>query len=406
MVPLDFTLNTFSSTSMGRLIIEILSRPGALLQDTDGSFFVLTDAELAHRYQTSSTGNSYDPCLLFTPTFFATSPRDTPSQSAAPESLSHEKPYSYYCLHFRRDQWVAGLQSLEIKGNFSFHPDWREQPFAQFESDFTTVQDKIHAGAMDKAVLMSFEEADISPTLQQRAALLFELTRNCSENLIIYGHWKETSGVLGATPELLFHRKGRNLLTMALAGTLSKRHRVNDKGEPLSRVLLNDSKERHEHQLVVDDLTEKLNRFLRAVGSPEILVRGPEVLELPHLLHLHTQLEVFIPETLSDDGNFDWNLLKLLHPTSALGLRSKSLPWSWLRSLEGHKNLGHFGAPLGFSLPNRFLCLVGIRNIEWEGSKTRLRAGCGVVAQSKLLNEWQELRAKRDSVKALLGLNP
>ena len=45
-----------------------------------------------------------------------------------------------------------------------------------------------------------------------------------------------------------------------------------------------------------------------------------------------------------------------------------------------------------------------VRSIEPRQQAVLLGSGCGVVAESKLLSEWQELKMKRDQVKDLLGL--
>jgi menaquinone-specific isochorismate synthase len=136
-------------------------------------------------------------------------------------------------------------------------------------------------------------------------------------------------------------------------------------------------------------------------------IKGPQLLELPHLWHLHTTLKTQLPPHSHFDSELDERLVQCLHPSSALGLRSKVLPWQWLQCLKGHQALGHFGAPIGLSLGEQgYFCLVGIRNLEWSKGQACIRAGCGIVQQSDPEKEWQELRAKRDSVKSLLGFKP
>ena len=51
------------------------------------------------------------------------------------------------------------------------------------------------------------------------------------------------------------------------------------------------------------------------------------------------------------------------------------------------------------------LFLVAIRNIQWDVDKTLLGSGCGIVSESKIEREWNELTLKRKAVKELLHLS-
>jgi menaquinone-specific isochorismate synthase len=51
-----------------------------------------------------------------------------------------------------------------------------------------------------------------------------------------------------------------------------------------------------------------------------------------------------------------------------------------------------------------FQAIVAIRGVWWKGDEIRLPAGCGVIEASRLVNEWRELRLKREAVKARFGI--
>lgn len=388
-------------------IYQILSSPGAIAQDLDGSFFIFTQAR---------NENRPSPKGVFTPLYF---------------DLSGTQYQGFTeCLKIERHLLIQALEALDLKEESAFSPTWHLQPHRLFDEDFQSIQQLIGTGRLEKAVVMTVERAEGAPSPPQRAQMLLRLLQNCPNNLFIYGHWQDHSGVLGATPELLFSRSGHRVKTMALAGTLARKglqtpsaknsetlgakDSLNTNAE-LAQRLLNDPKERHEHQLVVEDLTEKLQAPWPLAGnsaiapSGQVHIHGPQVIELPHLMHLHTAIEVVLPESLDvHSKNFaesvDYQLIQRLHPSSALGLRSKVVSWSWLKTLNGHQELGHFGAPFGFNTADGFLCFVGIRNLEWSTGVSLIRAGCGLVRGSQPDREWQELSAKRDSVKALLGI--
>ena len=49
--------------------------------------------------------------------------------------------------------------------------------------------------------------------------------------------------------------------------------------------------------------------------------------------------------------------------------------------------------------------MVAIRMVVWQGDNVYLPSGCGVIDESRLVNEWRELRLKRDSVKELFQIS-
>ena len=51
-----------------------------------------------------------------------------------------------------------------------------------------------------------------------------------------------------------------------------------------------------------------------------------------------------------------------------------------------------------------FEALVAIRMISWRGEEVEVPSGCGVIEESRLVNEWRELRLKRESVRIAFGV--
>ncbi|MCM2323032.1 MAG: chorismate-binding protein, partial [Oligoflexia bacterium] len=108
-------------------------------------------------------------------------------------------------------------------------------------------------------------------------------------------------------------------------------------------------------------------------------------------------------------------LARALHPTAALGAFPRPAGWEWLQSRPGARNRKRFGAPFGLlwspGTPGtagqcelEATCVVAIRNIQWEGERVVLGSGCGLIAESVLEREWDELSLKRESVKRMMGL--
>ncbi len=263
---------------------------------------------------------------------------------------------------------------------------WAEPAKDEFAQAFRTIQSRIFSNEIHKAVPVVFARAAQTVSRRDRCQLILNLLL-APATLYVYGFWQEQEGLLGATPEILFNYQQGLLQTMALAGTCPKAESV-ERGS-----LLKDAKEMQEHQLVVDDIQALLGQW----GLVE--KRGPYILELPTLLHLRTDLQVHCksrPDYVSVAQN--------LHPTPALGVAPRSAGFKWMRQLPGQEERRRFGAPFAFIRREEALCLVAIRNLQWNRDSAMIGSGCGVVAASELDREWRELFQKRSSVIKIMGL--
>ncbi len=295
-------------------------------------------------------------------------------------------PKSFYEVN---DAQLSALcESFKSSGGLFSSITWEEAELQSFKFSYESILQRIQKGSLKKAVPVVFERSKAVPDKAMLAALIKNLVA-APEALFVYGFWQNGAGVLGATPEVLLSRQSDVLKTMALAGTYAK-------AEKRQGALVEDSKERHEHDLVVQDIL----RLLGGYGS--LTQKGPYTLDLPTLLHLKTDIECRLssPETF----NF-FEACEHLHPTPALGVSPREYGYQWLRELPEHADRQGFGAPWGIQWSeHEALCLVAIRNLQWSPSGARIGSGCGVVAQSQLEQEWSELFEKRQSVKKVLGL--
>jgi len=269
---------------------------------------------------------------------------------------------------------------------------WQKPAFDDFKSKFELVQSAIKKGDIRKAVPVVFEHSVGTMTMSMRASIL----RNLLQNAIKphpYGFWNATRGILGATPEILFsyNAKTSELETMALAGTRESSREAIDSLEK-------DAKEMFEHDLVIQGLREKLS------GLGELQVSPTYVWDLGLISHLRTDMTVELNGSPKAERIFT-EVCALLHPTAALGVSPCKADWRFLKKCDGSEVRGQFGAPFGVLNPSgKSVVLVAIRNIQWREDQLLLGSGCGVVAQSELPNEWNELEVKRRAVHALLGL--
>ncbi|MCB0370587.1 MAG: chorismate-binding protein, partial [Bdellovibrionales bacterium] len=264
-----------------------------------------------------------------------------------------------------------------------FKPNWKPIDEIPFHESFDKIKQAIDSGWISKAVPIAYQKATMDQfsfiDLSKKISFLYKLT-SAHSNLIPYGQWTSEQGFMGITPEVLFDLEGRVLSSMALAGTSTKTTEVES--------FLADPKERQEHQIVVNDIAEKLKEF------GELHLGHTQVYELPFFNHLKTNVIVNLKEEVSFI-----KLLTQMHPTSALGIYPNNDYWNEFINLPNQKERKNFGAPWGFKLGSKSFFLVSIRRLEWDSHQVVIPAGCGVVAQSDFDKELAEVQRKINSVK-------
>lgn len=265
-----------------------------------------------------------------------------------------------------------------IGGDLRLRIDWEAPDAMPFSCVFQEIMTRIRQGMIEKTVPVVTERglSPFPPAAGIMAAMAVQ-----APPLQSYGWVADSDGFAGATPELLFSLDGLRLETMALAGTA----RLEDED-----VFAVDEKEIREHEYVAQTLVSKL----LDLGS--LRRRDRDVLRLGSIVHFHTGITVDLAQPQQTES-----LLRRLHPTPALG----PLPRTdqTMAALSGWRSqLGcpaEFGAPFGVWERGRFEAVVAIRGLWWRGNNISLPAGCGIIEASRLVNEWRELRLKRDAVK-------
>jgi len=256
---------------------------------------------------------------------------------------------------------------------------WQALDAAPFAAVFQEVMAAIHAGLFEKTVPVVTETGCCNHA--PGPAIIAAMARQ-SAPLYSFGWSQGDSGFAGATPELLISLDGLRLETMALAGTA----RRDD-----CDVFAVDSKEIREHEYVAQALVAKLTDLGHLQRCPR------EILDLGSIVHFLTSLRLDLHQPQSPEA-----LVQRLHPTPALGPLPRTADTLALL-LEWRDRLGcpdTFGAPFGVWHAGRFDAVVAIRGLWWNNCQLTLPAGCGIIEASRLVNEWRELRLKREAVKA------
>jgi menaquinone-specific isochorismate synthase len=266
--------------------------------------------------------------------------------------------------------------------------EWEPLGIDDFAPQFESARASMARGDFHKIVPVLFEKGRVARRGDWWRALITRLTL-LAPGLWAYGYSYAQHGMIGATPEMLFLAERHGYRTMALAGT-----------RPVLRAeeLLADPKERREHRLVVDDIVRRLGPF----GNIEVGPLG--LLRLPSIAHLMTP--IFFAESGGSEAMSFAEMVRRLHPTAALGVSPRSPAGErWLREADRGVKRRSFGAPFGIEREDRSaLALVAIRNVQWDSERIRVGSGAGLLAESQLEREFEELRQKRDQVKALFGI--
>ena len=190
--------------------------------------------------------------------------------------------------------------------------------------------------------------------------------------------WQQADGpaLLGASPERLLTVRQGQLRSDALAGTAP----IGPQAEQLTR----SEKDRREHELVVEAITEVLQQAGLVTRRP----RHPRLARHGQLVHLHTPISA----PLADQQPLA--LAAALHPTPAVAGLPRREAMAALRSLEPFER-GYYAAPIGWIDSEGDTELrVAIRSGTLHGQQLELTAGAGLVRGSDVERELAEVALK------------
>jgi menaquinone-specific isochorismate synthase len=204
-------------------------------------------------------------------------------------------------------------------------------------------------------------------------------------------------GLLGATPELLLRRTGRQLSARVLAGTAPRGAGADD--QRLADALMGSAKDRAEHALAVDSLVDALAPYCATLDAPA----EPELLTLANVRHLATDVTGTQRSRGPRGAAGLLELIGAVHPTAAVCGTPTRDAAAVIAELEG-MDRGRYAGPVGwldargdgeFGLALRCAELVG-------DDSARLFAGCGIVAGSDPAAELAETQSKFAAFQAAL----
>lgn len=260
---------------------------------------------------------------------------------------------------------------------------------------------EIEAGTLTKLVLARDALVTGSVDVPQVLRTLTEQYRDCWTYAV--------GGLIGSTPEMLVKVDGDVARARVLAGTLDRDGAPSgaDGADHARRHLVEDLKQRHEHRLAVDSLTERLLPFTTALDAPD----EPFVLELPNVWHLATDVTARLvgADGARRTGPGALALTEVLHPTAAVCGTPRDTAAALIHRLEAEDHgldRGLYAGPVGWLDGNgNGEFGIALRGAVVEDEHTvRLYAGCGIVAASDPAAELAETGAKMRPMLQALGL--
>lgn len=303
--------------------------------------------------------------------------------------LEDEKPFlkPKHLMFLSTSELRKKLQTI---GSSARHPypfrnlQWKKTPKRDYEKCFLELKGLFEENQLEKAVPVVIDQAelpgqDLRESFHQSLLFLFEQMAKLPETLhpflLAHKEW-----LFGATPETLLLKKENRLRTHAVAGTT----------DDFSKDLLKDPKEMAEHNYVIKEIKKVLNEY------GDVSMGKTYEKKIPGLKHLVTEIEL---QLLDDHSEAVIDMARRLHPTPALGGYPKGEAFKWLRSRPHAMERRRYGAPFGYvTSTGQSHILVAIRALQVIDQKLLSIAGAGVVKESVLDKEWNEIAAKKNSV--------
>jgi len=195
---------------------------------------------------------------------------------------------------------------------------------------------------------------------------------------------------LGATPEQLVEKRGFELCTEAVAGSVSADDATSAKW------LLESDKDIREHEFVVSEIL----RLLAPVTSELSPASTREVHRLRTVLHLRTPIQGKLRES-----SHVLDLVGKLHPTPAVAGVPTRAAIDFITRHEPDQR-GWYSGPFGwFDEKGDGRFVVALRCGVVAGKHAELYAGAGVVADSNAPSEFAETRWKLAALLGALGVS-
>jgi menaquinone-specific isochorismate synthase len=269
--------------------------------------------------------------------------------------------------------------------------EWREGslPGPAWEKAVADAVKAIRAGGLRKVVLARDLFATAAEPIDTRA-VLGRLAGRYPDCFTF-----ACDGLVGATPELLVRRAGRQVSALVLGGT-APRGANPAQDEALGSELLASAKNTEEHAYAVASIRDALRPLCDVLD----VEARPALLKLPNLQHLGTRVR----GTLTDSGTpkSALALAAAVHPPAAVCGTPTGAALELIRELE-QMDRERYAGPVGWvDAEGNGEWGIALRCAQLSGRTARLFAGCGIVAGSDPAAELAETLVKFQPMRGAL----
>jgi menaquinone-specific isochorismate synthase len=285
--------------------------------------------------------------------------------------------------------WPAAEPELTGPGELQ----WREGslPAPRWEQAVAKAVAAIKAGSLRKVVLARDVFATAAGPIDPRV-LLRRLARRYPDCFTF-----ACDGMVGATPELLVSRDGRQVSALVLGGTLP-RGADPAEDQALGEELLASAKNHEEHAYAVDSIRGALAPLCETLDVDA----RPALLKFPNLQHLGTRVRGTLDGESQAAPQSALALAAAVHPPAAVCGTPAGTALELIRELE-HMDRERYAGPVGWvDAEGNGEWGIAIRSGQLAGNTARLFAGCGIVAGSEPAAELAETLVKLQPMRGAL----
>ena len=202
--------------------------------------------------------------------------------------------------------------------------------------------------------------------------------------------------VIGASPELLFSLRNREMTTKPLAGT-TVRGKNEEEDQDLAKALLNDPKEKAEHMMLVDMCRNDIGKVAR-FGTVKIRDLM-NIKRFSHVQHISSDIVGLIKP-----GEDMFSGLASNFPSGVVSGTPKIETIKIIDSNEDEAR-GPYGGGVGcFGFNGDCTFALAIRSLFVCGNDAYTQTSSGIVHDSKADKEYEEIERKLKAMKEVLNL--
>lgn len=307
------------------------------------------------------------------------------------DKLTNELLYFYYDKD--RSSLLKKVLNLEVKKK-KFEVKLTNNGLTQKEHEAIVekVKEHINAGNTFQCEVGFKTEYEISGETID----LYGNLRKINPSPFMYYLKFDKTKIIGASPELLFSLRDGEMTTRPLAGTI-KRGRSEKEDQQLARTLLNDPKERAEHNMLIDMHRNDIGKVAQfgTVKVRDLMT----VKRFSHVQHISSEVVGIISPKE--------NMFSALASNFPMGTICGTPKLETIKIIDSNeKNArGPYGGGVGqFGFNGDCTFALTLRSLFISGKYAYSQTSGGIVCDSNPAKEYDEIERKSAAMKKALGL--